>query len=251
MISKLNVEIGGIPIEIVKKQNLKNLYIRVNPPEGEVVVSAPSDYPDEELKLFILKRLPDVIKVRNKMLGQERQSKREYVSGESYYLWGRPYRLQVIYGEKCTIEKTPNKIILTVPNGASIDYKEQVLTEWYRAELRRAVEIALPRCEEKTGLKANEFRIKNMRTRWGTCNIEKRRIWLNLQLVKKPPECLEYVIIHELVHLEEKNHTHRFNALVEKYCPMWKDAKRLLKEMPLDYLEKGETSTIETEPDNE
>ena len=242
MISKETIEVGGIPMEIIRKQNLKNLYIRVNPPEGDVVLSVPADYPDEELRLFILKRLPDVIKVRNKMLAQERQSKREYVSGESYYLWGKPYRLQVIYsGNRYLIEKTPNKIIMTVPEGANAEAKEQALTEWYRAELKRAVESVLPKCEEKTGLKADEFRIKNMRTRWGTCNIDKRRIWLNLQLVKKPPECLEYVIIHELVHLLEKKHTNRFYALVEEYCPNWKDAKKLLEAMPLDYIEKGDT----------
>ena len=95
-------------------------------------------------------------------------------------------------------------------------------------------------CKKKTGIDAYEAKIKRMKTRWGTCTIENRRIWINLQLVKKPPECLEYVVIHELVHLLEKNHTNRFNALVEEYCPTWKEAKKLLTEMPLDYIEKGD-----------
>jgi predicted metal-dependent hydrolase len=95
-------------------------------------------------------------------------------------------------------------------------------------------------CRKKTGIDVEEAKIKNMKTRWGTCTIENRRIWINLQLAKKPPECQEYVVIHELVHLLEKNHTNRFNALVEKFCPTWKDAKKLLTEMPLDYIEKGD-----------
>ena len=105
------------------------------------------------------------------------------------------------------------------------------------------LESVIIKCERKTGICADEYRIKNMKTRWGTCNIEKRRIWINLQLAKKPMECLEYVVIHELVHLLEKNHTHRFHALVEEYCPIWREAKKSLAVMPLDYIKKGETDT--------
>lgn len=234
------MEISGLQIQILKKRNLKNLYIRVNPPEGNVTVSVPVGYPDEEIKLFVLRKLPEITKVRNKMNVQPRQSKREYVSGESCYLWGKPYMLQVIpNGKRYSIEKTPNKIIMTVPDGVTIDGKEQALTEWYRAELKRVLETVFEACKKKTGIDADEARIKKMKTRWGTCNIDNRRIWINLQLAKKPPECLEYVVIHELVHLLERNHTNRFNALVEEYCPTWKEAKKLLTEMPLDYIEAG------------
>jgi predicted metal-dependent hydrolase len=234
------VEISGLQIRVLKKRNLKNLYIRINPPEGDVTVSAPVGFPDEEIKLFVLRKLPEIMKVRNKMNVQPRQSKREYVSGESCYLWGKPYRLQIIPGEKkYSIEKTPNKIIMTVPVGATAAGKEQALTEWYRAELKRVLGTVFDACTKKTGIDADEVKIKKMKTRWGTCNTHNRRIWINLQLVKKPPECLEYVVIHELVHLLEKNHTNRFNALVEEYCPTWKEARKLLTEMPLDYTEAG------------
>lgn len=106
-------------------------------------------------------------------------------------------------------------------------------------------------CEKKMDVHASEVRIKNMRTRWGTCNIDKRRIWINLQLAKKPVECLEYVVVHELVHLLEKNHTHRFHALVEQYCPTWREAKKLLATMPLDYMEKGGSDIDDEEADIE
>lgn len=240
------MKISELQIKIFKKRNLKNLYIRVNPPEGDVTVSAPFGFPDEEIKLFVLRKLPEITNIRNKMSLQPRQSKREYVSGESYYLWGKPYRLQIIPGANIySIDKTPNKIIMMVPEGATSDSKEHVLTEWYRAELKHVLNTVFDDCKKKTGICADEIKIKKMKTRWGTCNIESRRIWVNLQLAKKPPECLEYVVIHELVHLLEKNHTNRFNALVEEYCPTWKEAKKLLTNMPLDYIEKGDVSVNE------
>ena len=230
-----------MPIEIIKKKNLKNLYVRVNPPEGKVTVSTPSDYPDEEIRLFVLKKMPEITKVRDRMLSQARQTEREYVSGESHYLWGKPYRLQVVYeGNKYVITKAPNKIILNAPTGSTQKSRERAFNEWYRQELKRVLDGVVSRCETKTNLHADEYRIKNMRTKWGTCNIDKKRIWINLQLAKKPVECLEYVVIHELVHLIEKNHTHKFNALVEEFYPTWKEARKLLAKMPLDYFEKGE-----------
>ncbi|MCD7716052.1 MAG: M48 family metallopeptidase [Lachnospiraceae bacterium] len=246
------VVIGGLPVEIIRKSNLKNLYIRVKPPEGNVTVSTPMDVKKEDIELFVLKKLPEITKIRDRMLAQERQSKREYVSGESHYLWGKPYRLQVVYeGTKRNIIKTPTKIIMTVPEGTDSDSREVLMTEWYRQELRRVLDSVILRCEKKTGVHAEEYRIKNMKTRWGTCNIDKRRIWINLQLAKKPMECLDYVVIHELVHLLEKNHTHRFHALVEEFCPTWREAKKMLNTMPLDYLEKGEADTDDEETDIE
>lgn len=242
--SKEQVVIGGIPIEIVRKANLKNMYLRVFPPDGDVRVSCSIEFKDEEIRLFILNKLPEINKVRERMLSQPRQSKREFVSGESYYLWGKPYRLQVVYkGNKYTVAKKPNKILLTVPENTSEEQREKVMTEWYRQEMKRALEGIIASCEKKTGIKADEYRIKNMKTRWGTCNIAKRRVWLNLQLVKKPVICLEYVLIHELTHLVEKNHTHRFYSLVEEFCPSWKEARKLLATMPLDHIEKGERDT--------
>ena len=244
--------IGGLPIKVIRKTNLKNLYIRVIPPDGKITVSTPTEVKDEDIKLFVLKKLPEITKVRDRMLAQERQSKREYVSGESHYLWGKPYRLQVINeGTQYKIVKTPTKIIMTTPKDATTKAKERAFIEWYRQELMRVLQSVAERCEKKTGIHANEFRIKNMKTKWGTCNNEKRRIWINLQLAKKPTECLEYVVTHELVHLLEKNHTNRFHALVEKFCPTWREAKKLLITMPLDYIEKGERDIDDEQTDIE
>lgn len=233
--------IAGIPVEITRKYGQKNLYIRVNPPEGTVTVSAPVEASEDAIHHFVLRKVPEITKVRDRMLAQPRQSKREYVSGEACYLWGKSYMLQVIYkGSRYRIDKTPNKIIMTVPEGTLEDNRAKALTEWYRAELKRILPDLLERCEERVGVEVSSCNIKNMKTRWGSCNIPEKRILLNLQLVKKPVECLEYVIIHELVHLLEKNHTNRFRALVEKNCPNWREIRRMLTEMPLDHIEDGD-----------
>lgn len=233
--------IGGLQIKIIRKSSLKNMYIRVNPPDGIVKVSVPYDISDETIKNFVLTRMPEITKVRDRMLAQSRQSKREYVSGESCYLWGKQYMLQVTYaGNRYYIEKTPNKIVMTAPIGSTAVNREKAMTEWYRSELKRILPIVLKQCEDRIGVTANACNVKYMRTRWGSCNIVEKRILINLQLVKKPVDCLEYVLTHELVHLLEKNHNNRFRSLVEKYCPNWKDAKQLLQDMPLDHMEQGD-----------
>lgn len=239
MTGKNETTIAGLPVEIIRKSNLKNLYIRVNPPEGTVTVSVPAETGDEAIHHFVLRKMPEITKVRDQMLSQPRQSKREYVSGESCYLWGKVYMLQVSYkGNRYHIEKTPNRILMTAPEGASQDSREKAMTEWYRAELKRVLPQILQQCEDKVGVHTNACNIKYMKTRWGSCNVPEKRILINLQLVKKPLECLEYVVTHELVHLLEENHTNRFRSLVEKNYPNWKEAKRLLTEMPLDYMEE-------------
>lgn len=244
--SKEELQIGSISVTVRRKQNLKNVYLRILPPAGQVTVSAPSYVTNAELSNFLLSKLPDIYVRQERMRSQPRQTERTYVSGEAHYLWGRAYRLQVVYeGTRPSVVKQGGKLVMTVPKGYSVEQRERVMTEWYRAELRRVLQSASQRCQETTGIKADDFRIKNMKTRWGTCNISERRIWINLQLVKKPPQCLDYVLIHELVHLVETNHTHRFDELVEQYCPTWREADRALKEMPLDYISEGVTTAAD------
>lgn len=246
MTSSEMTTIGGIPVAVTRKSNLKNMYIRINPPEGDVTVSAPSDATTEGITTFVLRKMPEIMKVRGQMQAQPRQTKREYVSGEACYLWGKPYMLQVMYeGNRYHFDKRPNRIIMTVPVGASDANREKALTEWYRTELKRALPSVLERCQNRMGVEANACSIKYMRTRWGSCNVEERRILINLQLVKKLPECLEYVVTHELVHLLEKNHTNRFRSLMDMYCPNWREAKRILEELPLDHIERGDAGTNE------
>ena len=230
---------GDFEVHVTKRPGQKNLYIRVSPPDGEIKVSAPAKISDRLIKNFILGKIPEITKARERMRKQFRQSKREYVSGETCYFWGVPYMLQVIYeGHCCKIQRVPNRIIMTVPEGTPLEKRKRLLTECYRVELKKILAVLLPECEQRVGVKITSCNIRNMKTRWGSCNISRKRILINLQLVKKPLECLEYVLIHELVHLLEKNHTNRFRSLVEKYYPAWREAKRILADMPLDYWEK-------------
>ena len=229
--------LAGLPVSVTRKSSLKNLYVRVTPPEGIVTVSAPADATKEAITHFVLKKMPEITKVRDRMSAQPRQGKREYVSGEACYLWGKPYMLQVVYeGRRYRIEKAVNRLIMTVPVGTSEERREKAIAEWYRAELKRIFPPILKQCEDRMGVKANACKVQYMKTRWGSCNVEAKRILINLQLVKKPIECLEYVIIHELAHLIERRHSNLFRSLVEKYCPTWKDARQLLAEMPLDQI---------------
>lgn len=244
MIGSEIMTVAGFRVEVSRKSRQKNLYIRVSPPDGDVTVSAPAEATEEAIRYFIMRKAPEINKIRDQMLAQPRQTKREYVSGEACYLWGKPHMLLVIYeGHRYHIKKVPNRIIMTVPEGASAQNREKALTEWYRAELKRILPSVLEQCEERVGVKSSACSIKYMKTRWGSCNVAEKRILINLQLVKKPIECLEYVLIHELVHLLELNHTSRFRALVTKYCPNWREARQLLYEMPLDHLEDGDEET--------
>ncbi len=239
MTSSELLTIGSDQIQVFRQSNLKNLYIHVDPPEGIVSVKAPLDVSTSEIAVYLLKKMPEISKAKQRFASQPRQTMRHYISGESHYLWGKPYRLQVVYGApKASITKSVSKIIMNVPNGTTEDERKHLLTEWYRTELKRALNSAIDRCLRKVPVVADDFRVKNMKTKWGTCNVDKKRIWLNLQLVKKPPECLDYVIIHELVHLLERNHTSRFQSLMEQYCPTWRDAKALLCSYPLDAYEE-------------
>ncbi len=241
------ITVAGIPVEINRKSDLKNLHVYIKPPEGIVTVNAPKESSESTIRSFILRKAPEITKVRERMQAQPRQTEREYVSGEACYLWGKPHKLKVTYeGRKYEIDKIADKIIMTAPEGANKESREKALTEWYRQELKRVLMPLAEKCEKRVGINANRYTVKYMKARWGSCITSTGNIYINLQLVKKPVECLEYVIIHELVHLLESNHTNRFTMLVEQSCPNWREARKLLAEMPLDYIESGDTDIEQT-----
>ncbi len=233
------LRISGLTVSVTRKSALKNLYIKVCPPDGDVKVSSPLSISDSQIEMFVREKLPEIEKYRVKLASRVRQSKREYVSGEAFYLWGKPYMLQVVTAEnsRSKVQSSGGKLILSIPKDSSVDFRKRKIDAWYRNELKAAINNMADSLQRKIGVKASEFRIKNMKTRWGTCNVETARIWINLQLAKKPPECLEYVLVHELCHLIEKNHSKQFYALVEQFCPGWREAKKMLDEMPLDCYE--------------
>lgn len=221
--------INGIEVEITKKSNIKNIYLRVLANTDTLKVSAPIFCSEENILSFIMQKLPQIYKAKEKLKNNNSIENYKYLSNEKHYLWGKAYILDIIYVDKnYQAEKTNDKIILKIPHNSNLNVRKAFLQEFYRQELKDLLPKIIKKCEKITNLSANEYRIKNMQTKWGTCNIHEKRIWLNLQLAKKPIECLEYVLIHELVHLLEKNHTKRFFDILESFCPSWQELRRVL-----------------------
>ncbi len=231
--------VSGIEIEIVKK-DIKNMHLNVLPPAGRVRISAPYGTSDDAINLFAVKKISWIKKQVVKYQNQARQTEREYVTGESHYLWGRRYRLEIRHSNKANnIELKGNKLILTVREKSNMQQRENVINEWYRAELKTKLPALVEKWEEIIGVKANAVGVKNMLTRWGTCNAEAKKILINLQLAKKPLECLEYIIVHELLHLLEKTHTASFVEYMDTYLPNWRVTKSELNSFIMDrYLEE-------------
>ncbi len=230
------LNISGIPIEVCKK-DIKNMHLYVKPPNGNVTVSAPLAMSDEAIERFVRTKASWIKKQVAKFDNQPRQSEREYVSGETLFVWGKQHYLQTEYGNKNAPVLSGDKAVLTVRKESTAEQRENFVREWYRDLLKDEIARLLPKWEKTTGLKAEGWQTKYMTTRWGTCNTKTGKIWLNLQLAKKTPECLEYVILHELVHLVEKNHSERFIALMDKFMPMWREVKATLNGQTLDYME--------------
>ena len=234
----MQIEISGIKIEVQKK-NIKNMHLVVAPPDGKVRVSAPMHLSDDSIKMFVRTKLSWIKKQQEKFEKQPRQSEREYVSGETLYVFGQQYFLRVEYSYKGnSLVLSGNEAILTVRKESTASQREAFVNEWYRAQLKEKIEIYLPKWENITGLRCDSWQTKYMTTRWGTCNTNTRKIWLNLQLAKKPIECLEYVILHELAHLKVRNHSKDFVAIMDQYMPYWRETKKMLNDLKLDYMEE-------------
>ena len=235
----MNVIINGIPIRIIRKP-IKNMHLYVKPPDGHVEVSAPLNLSDESVEMFIRTKIGWIRRQQERFSSQQRQTKREYVSGEAFYLWGVQYYLLVNYSNKGnSLMIEGDKAILTVRKESTVQQRENYVNEWYRAALKKEVERLLPKWEKTTGLYVDSWQTKYMTTRWGTCNVQRKKIWLNLQLAKKPVDCLEYVILHELAHLREKNHNAAFVAIMDLYMPNWREIRKKLNNQILDYMEQS------------
>lgn len=234
----MQIEISGITIEVQKK-DIKNLHLVVAPPDGKVRVSAPMHLSDDSIKMFVRTKLGWIKKQQEKFEKQPRQSEREYISGETLYVLGQQYFLRIEYSYKGnSLVLSGNEAILTVRKESTAKQRGAFVNEWYRSLLKEKIEIYLPKWENITGLRCDSWQTKYMTTRWGTCNTNTRKIWLNLQLAKKPIECLEYVILHELSHLKVRNHSKDFVAIMDQYMPYWRETKKMLNDLKLDYMQE-------------
>lgn len=228
------LQVADVAVEVVRK-NIKNLHIGVYPPEGRVRVAAPIRLDEEAIRLAVVSKLSWIHKRQARFASQPRQSEREFVTGESHYFEGRRYRLDVIEGAKRASARLRNRafIELRVPQGADRTAKEAALYRWYRRELQARLPVLCEEWEPKVGVEVRELRVKRMKTLWGSCNSQARRIWLNLELAKKPPACLAFVLVHEMVHFHERRHNDRFYALMDAAMPQWRTYRDELNSAPL------------------
>ena len=230
--------VQGLEFEVNQK-DIKNLHINILPPEGKVRISAPLDMTQESIRLAIVTRITRIKKEMNEMQAYVRESQREMISGESHYVDGNRYLLEVIEKQaKPVVSISKKKILrLQVRPNSTREKREEVLNEWYRDRLRERLETLTEKWEKVVGDSAAFYGIKRMHTKWGTCHSTSKRIWLNLELGKKHPDCLEYVLLHELVHLLEPTHSNRFFELMDKHMPNWEQYKALLDEPPIMHVD--------------
>jgi len=237
IINSSTISVSGIDIQIDRK-DIKNLHIGVYPPYGRVRVATPIKINNESVRLAVVSKLSWIKRQVKHFQEQPRQTKREMVSGESHYFLGKRYLLDVIYGSsKHKVVLKHSHIELHVKTNTTVENREKLLNEWYRAELAILVQEFVPKWEEKIGVKLNTWQIKKMRTKWGSCSIEKKNILLNLNLVKTPVECIEYIVVHEIVHLLERHHNDSFKMYMDRYFPEWKNCRDTLNQSVLGFEE--------------
>lgn len=233
---KHQIIINDFVVDVVRK-DIKNLHLGIYPPGGRIRVAAPLRVNDEAVRLFTISRLAWIKRQQAKFAEQERQSARELVSGESHYYQGNRYLLNVIYhkGSPSVIIRNNKTMDLYVQPGSDTSQRERVLTTWYRQRLKEEIAPLIAKWEAITGVKVAGWGVKQMKTRWGTCNIEAHRIWLNLELIKKPVHCLEYIIVHEMIHLLERHHNEHFIAYMNSFMPLWRYYREELNREPLGH----------------
>ncbi|MCB1769234.1 MAG: M48 family metallopeptidase [Candidatus Competibacteraceae bacterium] len=225
------LEVDGILVEVIRK-NIRRLHIGVYPPDGWVRVAAPLRLTADAVRLAVITRLGWIRHHQARFAAQPRQIRRELISGETHYVAGRCYRLAVIeYAGPPAVRTRPPAILeLRVRPHTDREAREAILQDWYRQTLQAQLPPLLAEWQPRVGVTVAEARIRRMKTRWGSCNIQARRIWLNLELAKKPPACLEYVLVHELVHLHERQHNARFQAFMDALLPAWRLRRDLLNQ---------------------
>ena len=218
-----NLTIGELDVRIVRK-GIKNLHLSVEPPDGWVRVAAPERLSDESVRLYVLSKLGWIRRQQAQFAQQARQTPRQYVDRESHYVRGERYLLRVIphAGAGWAEVKNNGYLDLHVRPESTTEQRHRVMQEWYREQLRHDAAPLVATWCERMHLEGIAWEIKQMHTKWGTCNEAARRIWLNLELAKKPLPCLEYVIVHELIHFQERHHNERFRALLDDYLPGWR-----------------------------
>ncbi len=241
----MRIVISGIPIDVQKK-NIKNMHLQVKPPDGHVVISAPLSVDDKAIEAYARTQLGFIKRSIAQFQDQPRASKRQYVSGETMYIWGKQYFLVFKpNNQKNSLEIQNQNIILSMSAKSTVKQRDAYVKEEYRKILKEEIEKRLPKWEVQTGLKCNSWQTKYMVTKWGACSTDKKKLWFNLQLAQKPYACLDYIILHELTHLITRKHDATFIAHMDRYMPNWREVRKELNDSRLDYYEAQDESPLQ------
>lgn len=235
------ISISDLTIDIVRK-NIKHMHLSVYPPTGRIRIAAPLSIDDDAIRLFAISKLPWIRRSQRGFAEQERQPPRSFVERESHYFEGKRYLLKVIeHNAPPKMElRTKTRLHLFVRPGTTARQRQTIVNAWYRQQLKGKIPAMIGQWEQAIGVAVSDWGVKQMKTKWGTCNVEQKRIWINLELAKKPVHCLEYIVVHEMLHLIERHHNARFFALLEKHLPRWKSYKEDLNRLPISH---GEWTT--------
>jgi predicted metal-dependent hydrolase len=227
------LQLGKIGVDVVRK-NIKNVHLSVHPPTGRVRIAAPARMSLDTVRVFAIAKLSWIKSQQQKLREQERESPREYLDRESHYVWGKRYLLKVIeVNEPPSIELSHSRMIMRVRPGTDAAKRRSLLDTWYREQLREAAPRVIEKWQRLMGVKVERHFIQRMKTKWGSCNQHSRSIRLNTDLARKPRECLEYIVVHEMAHLLERTHNDRFVALMDRFMPKWHFRRELLNSLPL------------------
>ena len=234
-ISVHQITVDDLLINVIRK-DIKNLRLSIHPPDGRLQLAAPLRTSDETVRLMVMSKMTWIKKHIARFAGQPQQATPQYVSGESHYLKGQRYILNVVFHD--TVPKVrirDSHIDLYVRTECSEQKREQIMNAWYRQQLKTQIPILIAKWQPILGVEVRDWGIRQMKTKWGTCNTQAQRIWLNLYLIQKPEHCLEYVVVHEMVHLLERHHNARFFAYMDKFLPQWRIYRHELNQFPLSH----------------
>jgi predicted metal-dependent hydrolase len=227
------IELGDVVIALTRK-DVKHVHLTVHPPTGRVTLVAPRTTRTEVARAYAITKLGWIRDQRMKLSAQAREAPRQFVARESHYLWGRRYLLSISeVDEKPQVKVSPRRLTLQVRPGSSAQKRAEVMHEWHKAQLHAVLPDLIAKWERKLGVRVAGYFLQRMKTKWGSCNPRKRNIRLNTELVKKPKDLLEYVVVHEMAHLLEPNHNERFVAVLDRHWPQWRESRLELNALPL------------------
>jgi len=227
------IRIGDVSI-LVNRKAVKNVHLSVHPPSGRVTLVAPAATRLEVARAYAISKLGWIREQQSKLHNQAREAPRKFVERESHYLWGRRHLLTIAYQDtKPSITLDHRRITLTVRPGSDAEKRSEIMHEWHKSLLHQVVPSLIQKWESKLGVGVEQYFLQRMKTKWGSCNHKEGHIRLNTQLVTKPKDLLEYVIVHEMVHLIEPTHSERFLTILGKHYPSWREARAELNELPL------------------